>query len=313
MVVEQYYIRSGNTSSTKPLGSPQSNEVWNCSSYIKVSPNTEYTITVPSYLSSNNSGMCFYSSNTVESAISAVSTATQGGATYTFTTPSNCNYIRFSWKNDNGNDCKLYKSGNSATCQNLLGAGTYKDVQSILDGSITRNIGVLIFDGTESWSYEDLYHRFYTNMNISEAPIINPNGTRSIPAFCTHFKILTNGEAIAEVTAGQGYIIRASINVTGTLYFHSDLTSTSAFKSWLATQYANGTPIIVVYPKYAATSESTTTQTLTLQEGTNVIEVTQASVSTLPLEVSYKAGVTVTVTEVENANLDNSVTVTIGG
>ena len=45
----------------------------------------------------------------------------------------------------------------------------------------------------------------------------------------------------------------------------------------------------------------------------NVVEITEASMDNLELEVSYKAGVAVTITEIENAQLDNSVEVTING
>jgi hypothetical protein len=51
---------------------------------------------------------------------------------------------------------------------------------------------------------------------------------------------------------------------------------------------------------------------MNIQAGSNIVEITQGSIDGLELEVKYKAGVSVTITEVQNANLDNSVTVTIG-
>lgn len=68
---------------------------------------------------------------------------------------------------------------------------------------------------------------------------------------------------------------------------------------------------IIVHPRTIPTTETVTPQMLTVQAGTNTIEITQSSIDDLPLEVSYKAGVTVTITEIENANVDNSVTVVI--
>ena len=41
------------------------------------------------------------------------------------------------------------------------------------------------------------------------------------------------------------------------------------------------------------------------------MEITQASIDGLELEVKYKAGIEVTIEEVENAQLDNNVEVTI--
>lgn len=69
---------------------------------------------------------------------------------------------------------------------------------------------------------------------------------------------------------------------------------------------------IIVRPKVAPTTSTVTAQTLTTKKGTNTIEITQASLNDLPLEVSYKAGVSVTITQIENENLDNQVTVIIG-
>ena len=97
------------------------------------------------------------------------------------------------------------------------------------------------------------------------------------------------------------------------LKFVKSYTSVNQFKQFLADQYNAGFPVIVVYPLATATTESVTGQTLTTQAGTNIVEITQASMDNLELEVSYKAGVTVTITEVENAQLDNNVEVTING
>ena len=84
-------------------------------------------------------------------------------------------------------------------------------------------------------------------------------------------------------------------------------------RNYLRNQYNSGNPVVVVYPLATATTDTVTAQPLTIQEGTNIVEITQTSMDNLPLEVSYKAGVTVTITEIENAQLDNSVEVTING
>lgn len=48
---------------------------------------------------------------------------------------------------------------------------------------------------------------------------------------------------------------------------------------------------IIVHPKTTPTTESVTHQPLSIQAGTNIIEITQASIDNLPLEVSYKGTV----------------------
>ena len=82
-------------------------------------------------------------------------------------------------------------------------------------------------------------------------------------------------------------------------------------KAWLASEYANGTPVILVYPLATPTTETVTAQPMNIQAGTNIVQITQASMDDLELEVKYKAGVSVTITEIENAQLDDNVEVTI--
>ena len=68
---------------------------------------------------------------------------------------------------------------------------------------------------------------------------------------------------------------------------------------------------IIVHPKTTPTEQTVTAQTLTTETGNNTIQITQSGVNNLSLEVGYKAGITVTITEIEDANTDNSVTVVI--
>ena len=65
-------------------------------------------------------------------------------------------------------------------------------------------------------------------------------------------------------------------------------TAIAKFKSFLADQYANGTPVIVVYPLATPTTETVTAQPMNIQKGTNIIEVTEASLDDLEIEVKYK-------------------------
>ena len=85
----------------------------------------------------------------------------------------------------------------------------------------------------------------------------------------------------------------------------------SGFKQWLADQYAAGTPVIVIYTLATPTTESVAGQTLQVTDGDNVLEITQASLTGLELEAQYNTQVQLTVQEVQDANLDNDVTVTI--
>ncbi len=208
-----------------------------------------------------------------------------------------------------------YYNGGSATAVNLLcvlnksGQNIYaQDVQNVTTGAVTRNVGVKVFDGTETWvkatnTDADGNNVFYSVVADRKT------GDTNIGMFCTHY-VFKGTVSYSTLKAGEMSILQSAGNV----YFDGvGYTTVDDFKAYLAQQYANGTPVIVLYPLATATTETVTPQPLTIQAGTNIVEITQASMDNLELEVSYKAGVEVTVTEIENAQLDNSVEVTING
>jgi hypothetical protein len=167
---------------------------------------------------------------------------------------------------------------NTATAEMLLKVGNYQDQQEILSGAITRNVGVKVLDGTENWTNIDQYSR--TSIQITD--MVAPNSPRVIPAYCNYFENLHNSEPISSVTAGQFYLAP-----TRGVYFHISQTTTSGFKTWLAAQYAAGTPVIIVYPLATPTTESVTGQHLQVAQGDNTLEITQASLAGLELEAEY--------------------------
>ena len=62
----------------------------------------------------------------------------------------------------------------------------------------------------------------------------------------------------------------------------------TTWQNWLAAQYAAGTPVIIIFPKKTATTETVTGQSLTTKKGSNTIQITQSAISGLSLEASYK-------------------------
>lgn len=169
-------------------------------------------------------------------------------------------------------------TGNTANAERLLGIGDTKDEQSIIDGELIRNIGIKVFDGTEDWTYDSTYGRALIR-NIRN---FYSNTTRSMQVMCTHFVSKYNSEPISSLKVGDAY------NITQNGFaFHISQTSVEEWKQWLISQYQLGTPMIVVYPLRTPTTETVTAQPLTIHAGTNVVEITQASISDLPLEVKY--------------------------
>lgn len=170
--------------------------------------------------------------------------------------------------------------GNSATCEPLLAVGDYVDVQSIIDGVVTRNVGVKVLDGTEDWQLATATNlvQFYTSStqgvianNVSLTSTIAPYG-------CT-------------VATRTQYDFGCYSGGSGNLCFQmkgsATLTTVSAWTQYLADQYAAGTPVIVIYPMVTPTTESVAGQTLQVQDGDNTLEITQASLAGLELEAEY--------------------------
>ena len=162
----------------------------------------------------------------------------------------------------------------SATCEPLLAVGDYTDVQSILDGVITRNVGIKIFDGTEDWTAHTVAgtYRYRLDGKLLEKSLF----------FSTHFVYssatstgLANGEMMCGAASPNIYVCK------------TDTVSLDDFKAWLAAQYNAGTPVIVIYPLAEPTTESVTGQTLQVQTGDNTLEITQASLNNLELEAKY--------------------------
>ena len=280
MVVTKYGVvaTSGDT-----LGTTSSNAGYNCSTYIKVLPSTQYTTILPKASTISTLGLVYYSSADVSGAISGVSLLTQKSATYTFDTPSDCNYIRFTWSNTNGNDVKLIKMGNTATAQNLLAIDDYKDEQEVLTGAIIRKTIVRALNGTENWAMSGSGSSAYFNCPnwASDALVSN-----SSPAcYCSHYL----GYRASETIGTSGVRVGSVVSQYDYLFLRDTrFESVNAFTSYLTQQYNAGTPVIIVYPLATSTTETVTGQALTLQKGNNIISISQASIDDLSLEAKYK-------------------------
>ena len=170
---------------------------------------------------------------------------------------------------------------NTATAEMLLQVGDYQDTQEVLSGHITRNVGIKVLDGTENWQLATSTNlvQFYTQ---STQGIIANN----VSLYST---IAPYGCTVANRTE---YDFGCYSGNSGNLCFQmkgsATLTTVNAWTTFLAEQYANGTPVIVIYPLATSTTEMVTPQTLQTQAGTNILQITQASIDNLPLEATYK-------------------------
>ena len=175
--------------------------------------------------------------------------------------------------------------GNTATAEMLLKVGDYQDEQEILSGVVTRNVGVLVLDGTETWSQN-------TSAGVIRFSVTNPTGfdipkDRRMQAYCN---ILVDGgrQTSGDTIQNGTFSYEKTNNVYLRMAPNNGITTVDGWKQWLADQYAAGTPVIVVYPLAEPTVESVAGQPLQTADGDNVLEITQASIDGLELEAEYE-------------------------
>lgn len=159
----------------------------------------------------------------------------------------------------------------TASVADLFAVGDYKDEQDIIHGVITRRVGVKVLDGTENWGAKNatsgqIITRVNDMLNQSSAPLM-----------------VTHGEWSASATKDSD---EWRIVVGPYLACFSSQETTADFKAWLADQYAQGTPVIVVYPLAEEITESATPQTITAN-GTTAISTDSNYISDISLKVDY--------------------------
>lgn len=212
--------------------------------------------------------------------------AGSGDTTFTFTTNANEYFIGISGYYVQFENCQIeqgstateyqpYFDGGTATAEMLLKVGDYQDVQSIIDGVVTRNVGVKVLDGTEDgWGK--------TNNSFGNTALFADKKTEKSTLFCSHFQYDSGStSAIPDGCFG------CASTSTNTYFRNNALSTVEDWKQWLADQYAAGTPVIVIYPLATPTTESVTGQPMATTEGDNIAEITQASLNNLELQVEY--------------------------
>ena len=291
------------------------------SDYIPVKPNTTYTVSGTRIATGNATiyAASYFDANKQFVSRNATTEPVFTNNTYDikYTTPANAVYMSVNHKANDVNmqiekgstatTYEAYYNGGSATAQDLYAVGTYKDVQSILDGAVTRNVGIKVLDGSEDISiFTGTTSVFLVHISDTGGA---GNGNPINSLYCTHFK--PSSSLYTASMQNNSIYERGDSNLDFFIKCDSYGNNLQGFTNWLTDQYAAGTPVIIIYPLATPTTESVTAQSLTTQQGDNVVEITQASMDGLTMEISYMAGVTVTVTEVENAQLSNNVEVTI--
>lgn len=224
------------SSSTRVLGQEYSDGAWKCSDYCEVKPLTTYTITTPHYQPATAAGLVYFSSNTEDSAISGVTTNEQGSATFTFTTPANCKYMRFSWINDSSSESYPYPQlelGSSKTAYEPYTEQDYpitfpSEAGTVYGGTLDVETGVLTVDRKQlntsntNWS---MYHGvFYTtSSSIQTNPSVRPIAEQYIT--------MANADGLGTTSGWSNYSIRQNTSGSSIYIKDSRFSSASDFKN----------------------------------------------------------------------------------
>lgn len=234
---------------------------------------------------------------------SGVNGTALGNASMKATAPDDAKWMRFSIRTDTGFDtdwqntvyvCEVvddtpvisqfqpYGAPQTVTgIPNKLGVGDYKDEYEFVSGVLTHRVGVKVLDGTEEWSKVTGYNVFYTA--ISTMKYCNPVEA----GFATHFVGTAAGNANMPDGSIKFTYTTASTDYGAISIKYNDASTTTEFANFLATQYAAGTPVIVVYPLATATTEQLTPHALTSYAGTTIVDATSEVSNSY--EVVYKA------------------------
>jgi len=180
--------------------------------------------TATSYIPYNP--LCATCQGIIKTYESAVGTVAQNG------TPSPTNPI----------EPVFYQQGNMI----LRKVGDYADSYDATTGKITRRVGVKVLNGTENFVY---------NSGVGQGVLIQLSDTSGIENMAG---IQTHGQSIADYNADTKFNIYVAgsnrlffVVQVGNCGIVAGTTSgqkVQAFKTWLAQQYANGTPVTVYYP-----------------------------------------------------------------
>ena len=166
----------------------------------------------------------------------------------------------------------------TASVVDLLGIIDYADEQEIISGAVTHKVGYYIFDGSETLSTSTAYGKCI----LLQSAAMKFGSMKNCTPICSHFV----GTAMR--SSGTANEDDCFFNGSGHFYFRVDDNNTATFKAWLATQYAAGTPVIVLFALSTETTEHVERQTLHTAAGDNTVSVT-AEVSGIMLEAQYTA------------------------
>lgn len=167
-----------------------------------------------------------------------------------------------------------------AEAELLLSVGSCTDVQDMVKGIVTRKVGIKVFNGTEDgWlkgtnTDADGNSVFYIALNDRK------NIDTSLKLMSSHYSF-RGTISYSNLKTGEMSITQTTKNV----YFDGgDLTALADWKSYLAGQYKQGTPVIVIYPLADEVTESG--KTIQNKDGNSQV-LRSCEINSLEMNVCY--------------------------
>lgn len=172
--------------------------------------------------------------------INEINTQIQGQSTQA-STPTPVNPVPIT------NTVKYKTNGERVELRGLEGI---KDVYNPATGILTRNVGILILDGTETWSKHATYSLF--TCGISGALI-----SRGAPAcICNYYSGIKPTIGAGSVYNNEIKMGYYSTSVVSTLYARDDrFTVKTDWADFLVEKYAENNPVTIYYPLSVPTTE----------------------------------------------------------
>lgn len=164
---------------------------------------------------------------------------------------------------------KIYHNSeviSSATVEILLASQSLSnavDTQDIITGEVKRRNAIIVLDGTENFGMGNMGSGIYFYLGVPSAA----KGNKLCA--CTHSSAVQTG-------TWNAIIFKNFTEV-------DDPTDLNGLKQYLAEQYANGTPVMAVYPLDPDLyyTETVPSQEMRTVEGDNVLSLTKANPSSV--------------------------------
>lgn len=272
-------------------GTVQSNTTWRYTTYIPVTPG-QYTLSGASK-GGNSTYVGVY--NAAQGVVGTfLITANQA---LTFTVPPDGCYVRLSLRaGQNEYKTAMFERGavahpfeayhkDTATVESIYAVGVYKDEHEIISGSMTRRVDALVFDGTEDWSTMTSGRGFYISVpGLSGLP-----SRANWDGLCTHleYTVWSNQtNAFAYDHFSYNYTTSTG-KANGNLTVRPRDMTLAEWTKFLAENWVQGTPVVIIYPLAEAGEESATTQPLNTASGENKIEIF-AAVQGIQVKLTYQ-------------------------